>query len=105
SGWEATGGPADSRLTSQPTADGRVEVFALNGTTAQHIWQTGVNAPYGQWETFGGGGTEVVATANADGRIEVFGTSSAGVHHKWQTGFATWSDWAWLNTTAGPGVG
>ncbi|WP_371501816.1 peptidoglycan DD-metalloendopeptidase family protein [Kitasatospora sp. NBC_00374] len=104
SDWEAAGGPADSRLTSQPTADGRVEVFAINGSTAQHTWQTNLNAPYNQWDTFGGAGTEIVATANADGRIEVFGTSSAGVYHRWQTGFSTWSDWAWLNTTAGPAV-
>ncbi|MFJ9772930.1 M23 family peptidase, partial [Kitasatospora sp. NPDC101157] len=104
SDWEAAGGPADSRVSSERSPDGRVEAFAINGTTAQHIWQTGVNAPYGQWDTFGGGGTEIFATANADGRIEVFGASSAGVHHKWQTGFSTWSDWTWLNTTAGPAV-
>ncbi|MCG6500558.1 M23 family peptidase, partial [Kitasatospora sp. A2-31] len=104
SDWQPTGGPADSQLTSQPTADGRIEVFAINTTTAQHTWQTGVNAPYGPWDTFGGAGTEITATANADGRIEVFGTSNAGVHHKWQTGFSTWSDWTWLHTTAGPAV-
>ncbi|GAA4110903.1 hypothetical protein GCM10022284_61220 [Streptomyces hundungensis] len=105
SGWEPTGGPADSQLTSERSPDGRVEVFAINGSVAQHLWQTGVNAPYGQWETFGGGGSEVVAAANADGRIEVFGTSRDGVHHRWQTGFSSWSEWAWLNTTAGPPVG
>ncbi|MFI9363319.1 hypothetical protein ACIG5E_20025 [Kitasatospora sp. NPDC053057] len=104
SDWEAAGGPADSRISSERSPDGRVEAFAINGTTAQHIWQTGVNASYGQWDTFGGGGTEIFATADADGRIEVFGASSAGVYHKWQTGFSTWSDWAWLNTTAGPAV-
>ncbi|KJS57771.1 peptidase M23, partial [Streptomyces rubellomurinus] len=104
SDWEPAAGPADSQLTSQPTADGRIEVFAINGSTAQHTWQTNLNAPYSPWDTFGGPGTEIVATANADGRIEVFGTSSAGVYHKWQTGFSTWSDWTWLNTTAGPAV-
>ncbi len=77
----------------------------MNGTTAMHIWQTGVNAPYSDWAVFGTGGTEVTATSNADGRIEVFGTSHAGTFHKWQTGFATWSDWLWLNNSAGPPVG
>ncbi|MFG2666673.1 M23 family peptidase, partial [Streptomyces sp. NPDC048387] len=102
--WEPTGGPADSQLTSERSPDGRVEVFAINGSTAQHLWQTGVNAPYGQWETFGGGGTEIVGTTNADGRIEVFGTSGAGVHHRWQTGFSDWSAWSWVNGTSGPPV-
>ncbi|MEU1419923.1 M23 family peptidase, partial [Kitasatospora sp. NPDC005751] len=104
SGWEPTGGPADAQLTSERSPDGRVEVFAINGSTAEHLWQTGVNAPYGPWTAFGDAGTEIVATANADGRIEVFGTSAAGVHHRWQTGFATWSPWTWLNTTPGPAV-
>ncbi|MCX2182878.1 M23 family metallopeptidase [Streptomyces sp. SKN60] len=104
SGWEGTGGPADAQLSSQRTADERVEVFAINGSVAQHLWQTGVNAPYGSWESFGTGGTEVTATANDDGRIEVFGTSHAGVFHKWQTGFASWSEWGWLNNSAGPAV-
>ncbi|MEU6157908.1 peptidoglycan DD-metalloendopeptidase family protein [Streptomyces sp. NPDC047130] len=104
SAWEPTGGLADAQLTSQRTPDNRVEVFAINETAAQHIWQTGVNARYGGWEAFGTGGAEITATANADGRIEVFGTSHAGVYHKWQTGHATWSDWAWLNSTAGPPV-
>ena len=102
--WEATGGPGNSQLTSERSPDGRVEVFAINGNTAQHLWQTRVNAPYGQWETFGTGGTEITAATNADGRIEVFGASHAGVYHKWQTGFATWSDWAWVNTTSGPAL-
>ncbi|MER6215112.1 M23 family peptidase, partial [Streptomyces sp. NPDC001674] len=104
SAWEPTGGPADSQLTSERSPDGRVEVFAINGSTAQHLWQTGVNAPYGQWDTFGGGGTEIVGTTNADGRIEVFGTSGAGVHHRWQTGFSDWSAWSWVNATSGPPV-
>ncbi|MER6100746.1 M23 family peptidase, partial [Streptomyces sp. NPDC001728] len=102
--WEPTGGPADSQLSSERTADGRVEVFAINGSEARHMWQTGVNAPYGTWEAFGGAGTEITATVNADGRIEVFGTSHAGVYHKWQTGPTTWSDWAWVNNTSGPAV-
>ncbi|MFE5657124.1 M23 family peptidase, partial [Streptomyces sp. NPDC056517] len=82
--------------------DGRVEVFAMNGETAMHAWQTGVNAPYSEWVTFGTGGSEVTATTNADGRIEVFGTSHAGTYHRWQTGFTTWSEWGWVSTTAGP---
>ncbi|WP_326700540.1 M23 family metallopeptidase [Streptomyces sp. NBC_01754] len=104
SGWEPMGGLADSQLTSERTPDGRVEVFAMNGTTATHIWQTAVNAPYSDWAPFGTGGTEVIAATNADGRIEVFGTNPTGVFHKWQTGFATWSEWNWLNSSAGPGV-
>ncbi|WP_106983088.1 peptidoglycan DD-metalloendopeptidase family protein [Streptomyces sp. NRRL S-237] len=102
--WEPAGGPADSQLTSDRTADGRVEVFAINGAVAMKTWQTGLNAPYSAWADFGGGGTEITATTNADGRIEVFGTSGAGVFHRWQTGFATWSEWAWVNNTAGPAV-
>ncbi|MFD4158850.1 M23 family peptidase, partial [Streptomyces hydrogenans] len=104
SDWEPTGGPADSQLSSERTADGRVEVFAINGGTAAHMWQTAVNAPYGAWETFGTGGTEVAAASNADGRIEVFGANPTGTFHKWQTGFATWSEWGWVNGTAGPAL-
>ncbi|HET6857969.1 MAG TPA: peptidoglycan DD-metalloendopeptidase family protein [Streptomyces sp.] len=102
--WEPMGGPADSQLTSERTPDGRVEVFAMNNTTAVHTWQTAANAPYSDWTSFGAGGTEVIAATNADGRIEVFGASSAGTFHKWQTGYATWSEWIWLNDSAGPGV-
>ncbi|GAA3209591.1 hypothetical protein [Actinocorallia longicatena] len=104
SGWEGTGGPANSQLTSERSPDGRVEVFAINGSVAQHLWQSGVNAPYSQWDAFGTGGSEVTAAANADGRIEVFGTNPDGVFHRWQTGQSTWSAWAWLNSTAGPGI-
>ncbi|MEV8480352.1 hypothetical protein AB0435_34200, partial [Streptomyces sp. NPDC051173] len=85
-------------------ADGRVEVFAINGDVAMHMWQKGVNAPYGDWDTFGTGGTGINAATNADGRIEVFGTSRAGVYHKWQTGFSTWSEWVWVNSTSGPPI-
>uniref|UniRef100_UPI0031D43B06 hypothetical protein n=1 Tax=Saccharothrix mutabilis TaxID=33921 RepID=UPI0031D43B06 len=104
SGWEGVGGPANSQLTSARTVDGRVEVVAINADAAAHMWQTGPNAPYSGWETFGTGGAEVAAVNNADGRIEVFGTSHAGVYHKWQTGFATWSEWSWLNASAGPPI-
>ncbi|MCP3765475.1 hypothetical protein NLY10_02015, partial [Streptomyces sp. MAR25Y5] len=98
------GGPANAEVTSERTADGRVEVFAINDDVAMHAWQTGVNGRYGAWEEFGGGGSEITATTNADGRIEVFGTSHAGVYHKWQTGFSSWSDWAWVNDTPGPAL-
>nr|BFE51074.1 hypothetical protein GCM10017745_45010 [Saccharothrix mutabilis subsp. capreolus] len=104
SGWEGTGGIADAELATGRSVDGRVEVFAINGDTAAHSWQQRPNAPYSGWETFGTGGAEVATANNADGRIEVFGTSRAGVFHKWQTGFSTWSEWAWLNGSAGPGV-
>lgn len=76
----------------------------MNGSTAMHAWQNGPNAPYGEWAAFGGGGTEVAAATNADGRIEVFGTNPTGTFHRWQTGFSTWSEWAWVNDTAGPGL-
>ncbi|MFI1978413.1 peptidase M23, partial [Streptomyces wedmorensis] len=103
SAWTGTGGITDAELTTARSVDGRVEVFAINATTAGHTWQTGPNAPYADWENFGGGGTEIGAGNNADGRIEVFGTSHAGVHHRWQTGFSTWSAWGWLND-AGPAI-
>ncbi|MFF4369032.1 hypothetical protein [Streptomyces sp. NPDC001594] len=77
SGWEGMSGPVNFELASDRSVDGRVEVFAVNGSTAGH---------------------------NADGRIEVFATSSAGVHHKWQTGFSAWSEWGWVGTSAGPGI-
>ncbi|GAA0245418.1 hypothetical protein GCM10010492_50990 [Saccharothrix mutabilis subsp. mutabilis] len=104
SGWEGTGGIANAELATGRSVDGRVEVFAINGDTAVHSWQQRPNSPYSGWETFGTGGAEVATGNNADGRIEVFGTSQAGVFHKWQTGFSTWSEWAWLNGSAGPGV-
>ncbi|MFJ8207754.1 peptidoglycan DD-metalloendopeptidase family protein [Streptomyces sp. NPDC096033] len=105
SGWEGVGGPADAQLSSERTPDGRVEVFAMNGSTAMHTWQRAVNGAYGDWNAFGGGGSEVTAVTNADGRMEVFGTNHTGTFHKWQTGFSTWSEWTWLNLTAGPTQG
>ncbi|MBY8848048.1 hypothetical protein K7G98_04995 [Saccharothrix sp. MB29] len=104
SAWTGTGGPANSELTSARTVDGRVEVIAINADTAAHTWQTDPNAPYSGWQVFGTGGTEIGASTNADGRVEVFGAGHAGVFHKWQTSFSTWSDWAWLNDSAGPGI-
>ncbi|MDH6120802.1 uncharacterized protein YaeQ [Kitasatospora sp. GAS204A] len=105
SDWTATtAGATNSELSSARSVDGRIEVFAINGTTATHLYQTAVNGDWSAWETFGTGGTQITAADNQDGRIEVFATSSAGVYHKWQTGFSTWSDWAWLNSTAGPSL-
>ncbi|MBB5953844.1 hypothetical protein FHS29_000414 [Saccharothrix tamanrassetensis] len=104
SDWEGTGGIGNAELATGRSVDGRVEVFAINSDVAVHTWQSRPNASYSAWETFGTGGTEITAGNNADGRIEVLGTSHAGVYHKWQTGFTTWSDWAWLNDSAGPAV-
>ncbi|MBS2534917.1 C40 family peptidase [Catenulispora sp. NF23] len=105
SDWATTnGGAATSQLSSSVAIDGRIEVFAINGSTATHIWQAAVDGNWSAWETFGTGGTAVEAAENQDGHEEVFAASSAGVYHKWQTGFSTWSDWGWVNNTAGPAL-
>ncbi|MEY9928726.1 hypothetical protein ABH926_003365 [Catenulispora sp. GP43] len=115
--WVNEGGLPNAQLAIALNQDGRLELFAVNGTELDHIWQTAPNAAWSAWAKLGGGGCRIAAGANADGRIELFASSdagvfhcwqevfafsSSGVFHKWQTGFNSWSDWGWLNSTAGP---
>jgi hypothetical protein len=72
-------------------ADGRLEVFGVNGQG--HIWHTAQTQPGGPWA---GSWSELYTdkdnlsslrvAANADGRLEVFGVNAQGhIWHTWQT--------------------
>ncbi|MFG2907223.1 peptidoglycan DD-metalloendopeptidase family protein [Kitasatospora sp. NPDC048286] len=115
SGWDPTGagptgagstsagstgaGPANSEIELGKAPDGRLEVFALNGSTFQHQWQTAVNGAWSGWEDFGTGGHDLTVSHNQDGRLEVLASGPAGVYHKYQTSPTSWSGW---DPTGGP---
>ncbi len=73
--------------------DGRLEVFALNGSTFQHRYQTAPSGGWSPWTGFGEGGHDLTVDHNADGRLEVFASGPVGVFHKYRTGSANWSGW------------
>ncbi len=99
-----------------PSADGRLEVFAVGETGGAeirvalcHIWQTAVNNGWSQWKSLG------VLTADkrfwsssaiapsADGRLELFMQYGGTLRHIWQT--APSSGWSnWKSYGAPPGV-
>ncbi|MFG2913724.1 hypothetical protein ACGF0D_12635 [Kitasatospora sp. NPDC048298] len=99
SGWDPTGagstgaGPANSEIELGKAPDGRLEVFALNGSTFQHQWQTSINGAWSPWEDFGTGGHDLTVSHNQDGRLEVLASGPAGVYHKYQTSPTSWSGW------------
>jgi hypothetical protein len=79
-------------------ADGRLEMFAVNGLHG--IWyQSQVTAGsdvWSGWKLFTGTLTTVAAETNGNGQIEVFGVDDAGkVFHRWQLSANSdnWSSW------------
>lgn len=85
SAWRPLGGPRNAQMAIAPNADGRLELLAINGETAQHIYQTGPSKEWSGWEEFGTAGRYIAAGTNADGRIEVFASGPKGVYHRYQT--------------------
>ncbi|MFC0432488.1 M23 family peptidase [Kutzneria buriramensis] len=112
SGWsemtDAGGhsGPGNARLAAANAPDGRIEVFAINGSVAQHVYQTASDGGWSNWETdFGGGGTDVAVGADQNGTLVVLGSNPGGVYQKSQTpgGSAPWSGWSLVGPN-GPGI-
>jgi hypothetical protein len=97
--WEDFGtGGAD--LTVNHDADGRLEVFASNGSGVFHRWQTSYTT-WSDWADSGSGATssELASSVAADGRIEVFAINAGTATHLWQTAVnGVWSSWATFGT-------
>jgi Tectonin domain/Papain-like cysteine protease AvrRpt2 len=92
-GWSELYTDNDSltMLKVAANADGRLEVFGVNGQG--HIWHTWQTAPNGGWaghwtELYTNNDSLVMldVARNADGRLEVFGVNGQGhIWHTWQT--------------------
>jgi hypothetical protein len=83
-------------MASTVNADGRSEVFRLNGTTLEHKW-IGPGNKWSAWVGLAGAPplTDLTAWTNVDGRLEVAGTSTGGATgHMWQgSPGKDWSTW------------
>jgi hypothetical protein len=92
-GWSElyTNNDSLTSLRVMPNADGRLEVFGINGQG--HIWHTWQTAPSNGWigswaELYSDSDSLAMldVARNADGRLEVFGVNGQGhIWHTWQT--------------------
>ncbi|MBE1463547.1 hypothetical protein [Kibdelosporangium phytohabitans] len=100
--WTGFGGPPGADVHIGRNADGRMEVFAANGTTFEHRWENG--SGWSAWENFGAGASATGFGVNADGRMDIVagkpGGSLAGRYQLTPSG--GWSQWAPIG---GPTVG
>ncbi len=113
SGWVSLGGPPTvglNGLAVAPSADGRLEVFAISNGVLWHIWQT----PGGGWSNWTSHGTPPgsplygnapVLAANTQGRLELLAVGRDGaLWHIWQaTPGGGWANWT--SHGAPPGTG
>jgi hypothetical protein len=119
--WASFGSPPNSPLTAQESGfpvlsvskdrDGRLQVFAVNGTVWQ-IGQAAKNVNWGGWRSLGrpqspsGSAVGVWSVNNLDRRIELFieNSASGSLQHIWQLGDAF--SWNGVYTEFGwPGSG
>ena len=107
---QLTGADGDSiNAVSAPAVgtnfDGRLEVFALSGTTMWHIWQQASGAPWSGWNSMGSSGLISAPTVgiNSADELEVYAEGSGGaVDHAWQTtAGGGWSGWGSLGGPPG----
>lgn len=84
-------------MSSAMNADGRAEVFRLNGTTLENKWRD-LSGKWSVWSVLPGAPAlvDLSAIKNDDGRLEVFGTDTGGATgHMWQQAAGkNWSTWA-----------
>jgi hypothetical protein len=99
--WDYGGNLGDGQNVSGPVvgqnADGRLEVFTLDGNNnIRHIWQLSGDGWSG-WDSLGGspGSNPPLSVAqNADGRLEIFELHGNNVWHNWQVvPNGGWSGW------------
>lgn len=94
---------AADHLLGCSNADGRLEIFALDGFEMFHIWQVVPNGSWSPWtridELAPGTAGGIRIGINPDGRIELFGVGGGRVTHAYQGGGGTggWSPWFLLN--------
>ncbi|ONI81384.1 hypothetical protein ALI144C_18750 [Actinosynnema sp. ALI-1.44] len=100
--WTGFGGPPRSRVHIGRNADGRMEVFATNGTTTEHRWENG--SGWSAWETFGAGTSGAGFGVNADGRMEIVaGAPNGSLVGRYQLApSGGWSQWT---PVGGPALG
>jgi hypothetical protein len=100
--WSDLGGGS---LLSPPAigrnADGRLEVFVLDGNyQVEHAWETSANGPWSGFSSMGGYQlhSDPAVGTNPDGRLEVFGRGTDwSLDHIYQTSpNAGWSSWSEL---------
>ncbi|WP_163506037.1 CHAP domain-containing protein [Fodinicola acaciae] len=110
SGWGSLTGPnggganGNAHLAAASSADGRIEIFAMNDQSFFHTYQTAADGGWANWESdFGGGGSYLAVGTNKSGRLEVAASNGGGIYHKYQNTDLSWSGWGSL---VGPdGVG
>lgn len=99
--------PASAAITFDgPSAvgrnsDGRLEVFASDGATVYHKWQSVTGNGWSNWVSLGDPPgdfpVQLRVGSNADGRLEVFTVAYDGtIGHRWQAVGGDWSSWASL---------
>ncbi|MEU7527157.1 hypothetical protein AB0A74_15595 [Saccharothrix sp. NPDC042600] len=92
--WSGFGGPAHAKVHIGRNGDGRLEVFAGDGSTTWHRWENG--AGWSAWESFGPGTSALDVGTNPDGRLEVLaGSPVRPVGGRYQVvPSGHWSEWA-----------
>jgi hypothetical protein len=94
--WTSMGGGISVLFDAATNADGRLELFGLDGNGAVvHQWQFHSGA-WSAWDRLGGPGVYAATTGlNPDGRMELFGVDRSGtLVHSWQMPQGGWSAWA-----------
>ncbi|WP_075765362.1 hypothetical protein [Actinoalloteichus fjordicus] len=91
-----------SAVASATSVDGRIEVFASNGSGTLHRWQTAPadgrpgGGGWSEWVSTGGPADARIALSRApDGRIEQFALTPHALWHRFQTTLdGAWSGWS-----------
>lgn len=106
--WAGLGGTF-SHLAAEKNSDGRLELFAVDGSgIVQHTYQTNPGGGWSPWLSFPETNpiiNHVVAARNTDGSIEIFATTEIFadppptnvLHARQGAGPFGWTDWAWLS--------
>jgi len=94
-GWGQFDGAMRS-VAADTNADGRIEVFAVDG--AGHLFNKWQGTPGGNWSAgwhpWDGELNSIAMAHNRNGQLEVFGTNNAGaIVHRWNT-TAGWGGWS-----------
>ena len=96
--WNSFGFPLieDIDIAAATNRDGRLEVFAIQGSAVGHAWQMSDFTTWSTWTDLSGvtrvADAELVSAINNDGRIELFTIGSDGaVWHIWQRSTGGWN--------------
>ena len=115
SGWASSRSPPaefqnHNGPSLAPSADGRLELFFVEGGILWHIWQTAPSNGWTNWVSHGSPAAAKVVgypaqAPSADGRLELFTVGTDGaLWHIWQTARSNgWSNW--VSHGAPPGSG